>query len=78
MSSNLFCNLVIIAALFALTNATYSMLQYRRYVQLYSPELMEDLQTPLDIQVEAFFGMLLGIMAAIFKYTSSLGRIKLQ
>ena len=72
------CNLVIFAAICSLSNATYSMLCYRRHIQLYSPELMEDLSLPLDLQVEAFAGMILGIMAAIFKYTSSLSRIKLQ
>ena len=39
---------------------------------------MEDLELPLDIKVEAFLGMILGILSAIFKYTSNLGKIKLQ
>ena len=62
----------------ALANATFSMLQYRRHIQLYNPELMEELELPLDLKVEAFCGMLLGIMAAIIKYSLNFGKIKLE
>ena len=33
---------------------------------------------PLDIKVEAFSGMIFGIIVCIFKYSSGFGRIKLS
>ena len=77
MSAIIF-NSMILVAICLLLNSTFSMLQYRRHVQIYTPELLEDLQLPLDIKVEAISGMLFGIFVCIVKYTSKLGRIKLQ
>ena len=60
-----------------LLNSTFSMLQYRRFVQLND---IEDavVQPPLDIKVEALLGMLTATVAAIFKYTANLSRISLN
>ena len=71
-------NLTIFVAMCVLADATYSMLQYRRHIQVYNPELMEDLELPLDIKVEAFLGMILGIFSAIIKYSLNFGNIRLE
>ena len=62
---------MMLAGFCMLLNASYSMLQFRRHIQLNSATSDSagevDIQPPLDIQVEALIGMLTGIIAAIFK-----------
>ena len=40
--------------------------------------MLSELKMPLDIKVEAFVGMIFGIIVCIFKYSSGFGRIKLS
>ena len=62
---------MMLAGFCMLLNASYSMLQFRKYVQLHAATADSsgeaDIHPPLDIQVEALIGMLTGIVAAIFK-----------
>ena len=71
-------NFMLLVAGVLLINSTVSMLQYRRHIQTSNPDLLGDLQMPLDIKVEAFVGMVFGIIVCIFKYSSGFGRIKLS
>ena len=73
-------NFMMFAGSLMLANAAFSMLQYRRFVQLGGVEGDPDtlIQPPLDIQVEAILGMLTAIVGAVFKYTATLNRISLN
>ena len=71
-------NVMLLVAFVLLINSTVSMLQYRRHIQITNPDLLGELKMPLDIKVEAFVGMIFGIIVCIFKYSSGLGRITLS
>lgn len=63
-------SVILIVALVILANAGFSMLQYRRYVQL---ELEEDsFKMPLDVKIEAILGFVLGIVGTVISYFSGM------
>jgi hypothetical protein len=63
-------SLLIIASLLILLNACFSMLQYRRYVQL---ELEEDsFSLPADVVVETLVGFAVGIVGTVIGYLGKL------
>mmetsp|Transcript_33114 Transcript_33114/g.50771 ORF Transcript_33114/g.50771 Transcript_33114/m.50771 type:complete len:92 (-) Transcript_33114:188-463(-) len=80
MAAEKFWNFLILVAFLVLINASFSMLQYRRHVQLYSPDLISDgfFTMPLDIKVEALIGLALGVFSAINKFASNLKTINMR
>ena len=63
-------SIILLASLLILLNAGFSMLQYRRYVQL---ELEEDsFSLPLDVMIEAMVGFVLGIFGTVAGYFAKL------
>ena len=66
---------MILMAFMVLVNASFSMIQYRKYVQFY--QLDQDLVMPIDVKVEIIAGLVLGIVGSIWKFTANLKLIKL-
>ena len=69
-------SLFLVLSLAILLNAGFSMLQYRRYVQL---ELEEDqFSMPLDVKVETLVGFALGIIGTVIGYLGGLKDISVR
>ena len=65
-------NGIISCGFLVLLNATFSMIQFRRHVQLHEPDLIDDdkFHVPIDIQVEVAAGLLIGLFGACYKFLS--------
>ena len=67
--------LMVLAGFGVILNATFSMLQYRRFVQNKGGEI--DVAPTLDITIEVAMGLFLGIVGAVLDWTSGMKEIAL-
>ena len=67
--------LLLTASALMLTNACFSVMQYRKYIQLTQPDSI--LTVPNDVSLEIYIALLVGLFSAIMLQTSDLKRQRL-
>ena len=67
--------LVLLASSAMLLNACFSVMQYRKHMQL--SEIEGQIELPVDIKLEIYLGLFLGLVSAIMNQTKDLKRSRL-